>query len=169
MPRNSGSRTMGGLAEPLFPRALFDALGGSPGSSAFEHGARIVSRGELLETIRRLAAALRGAGLGPGRAVAIHTAVSPEAFAAHMAAHALGCRVVGVRPGYPPGHLAHVLSMDVDAVLVDRTTVTPQLCRAAAPLPVLSLGPCPPYPKAIDLLAQPDDGRPLTITARPDD
>jgi fatty-acyl-CoA synthase len=186
---------MPGLAEPLFPHALFDALRGSPGTPAFEYGSRTMSRGELLETIRRLAGALRGAGLGPGRAIAVRTAVTPEAFAAHMAAHALGCRVVGVRPGYTPGQLAAVLGpgggpegqgggndmgggpeeqrggdeADVDAVLVDRTTVTPELIRAVGPRPVLSLGPCPPYPGAADLLAEPDDGRPLVVTARPDD
>jgi acyl-CoA synthetase (AMP-forming)/AMP-acid ligase II len=160
---------MGGLAEPLFPHALLAALRGSPGSPAFEYGTRAMSRGELLETIRRLAGALRGAGLGPGRAIAIRTAVTPEAFAAQMAAHALGCRVVGVRPGYTPGQLADILGMDIDAVVVDRTTVTPELIRAVGPLPVLSLGPCPPYPGAADLLAVPDDGRPLTVTAGPDD
>ncbi|MEV0314771.1 hypothetical protein [Nonomuraea fuscirosea] len=43
----------------------------APATPAFEHGARIVTRGELLELIRRLTDALREAGLGPGRAVAV--------------------------------------------------------------------------------------------------
>ncbi|MEU7743540.1 fatty acid--CoA ligase family protein [Nonomuraea sp. NPDC049158] len=139
----------------LFPHPLLDALRDSPGGVAFEHGSRAVSRGELLEMIRRLAGALAAAGLGPGRGVAIRTAVSPEAFAAHMAAHALGCRVVGVRPGYPAAQLAHVLGMGVDALLVDGSSAAPE-----GPLPVLSLA---------ELLARADDGRPLTVTARPDD
>ncbi|MEU8149093.1 AMP-binding protein [Nonomuraea sp. NPDC048901] len=139
----------------LFPLPLLDALRGSPGGVAFEHGSRTVSRGELLEMIRRLAGALADAGLGPGRGIAIRTAVSPEAFAAHMAAHALGCRVVGVRPGYPAAQLAHVLAMGVDALLVDRSSAVPE-----GPLPVLSLA---------ELLARADDGRPLAVTARPDD
>ncbi|MFG1957138.1 class I adenylate-forming enzyme family protein [Nonomuraea sp. NPDC049028] len=138
----------------LFPLPLLDALRDSPGGVAFEHGSRTVSRGELLEMIRRLAGALADAGLGPGRGVAIRTAVSPEAFAAHMAAHALGCRVVGVRPGYPAAQLAHVLAMGVDALLVDRSSAVPE-----GPLPVLSLA---------ELLARADDGRPLAVTARPD-
>lgn len=127
----------------LFPHPLLDSLRDDPGSTAFEHGARNVSRGELLDLIRRLAGALRDAGLGPGSGVAVRTDVSPEAFAAHMAAHALGCRVVGIRPGYPPGQLAHVLAMDIDAIITDGTLA--------------------------ELLAAPDRGRPLTVTARPDD
>ncbi|GAA4962245.1 acyl-CoA synthetase (AMP-forming)/AMP-acid ligase II [Nonomuraea thailandensis] len=146
----------------LFPHPLIEALRQAPDTPAFEHAGRTVTRAELLELIRRLAGALREAGLGPGRAIAVRTEVTPEAFAAHMAAHALGCRVVGIRPGYPPGQLAHVLAMDVDAVLVDPATATPRLMTGRA----LSLG---PVPGAADLLARPDDGGPLEPTARPDD
>jgi acyl-coenzyme A synthetase/AMP-(fatty) acid ligase len=159
-----------------FPQALLDALRDAPGAPVFEHGTRTVSRGELLEMIRRLARAMRGAGLGPGRGLAIRTGLTPEAFAAHMAAHALGCRVIGVRPGYPQWQLAHVLGMGVDAVLVDAPSATPGLLRAARAFPLLSLGPCR---EAVDLLAVLDDGRPvtgepssaepLTVAARPDD
>src|SRR5918992_1471352 len=126
------------VREPLFPSPLLETLRDAPGSPAFEQGERIVSRGELLELIGRLAAALRAAGLRPGRGLAVSLAVSPEAFAAQMAAHVLGCRVVGVRPGYTPGQLAHVLDMDVDAVLVDRSA-TSELLTAAGRIPLLSL------------------------------
>src|SRR6266545_2169725 len=152
--------------EPLFPQSLLDALRQSPGSPAFEQGDRSVSRGELLDLIGRLAGAMRRAGLGPGRGIAVHLAVSPEAFAAHIAAHVLGCRVGAVRPQYPAGQLAHVLGMDVDYVLVDATTVetsTAALLTAPEPAPLLSLGPCP---SAIDLLAQPGDGGDLRVTPR---
>src|SRR6266508_2901103 len=155
--------------EPLFPQSLLDALRQSPGGPAFEQGDRSVSRGELLDLIGRLAGAMRRAGLGPGRGIAVHLAVSPEAFAAHIAAHVLGCRVVAVRPRYAAGQLAHVLGMDVDYVLVDATTVETSaaaLLTAPEPAPLLSLGPCP---SAIDLLAQPGDGGDLRVTARPDD
>ncbi|MGJ6963815.1 class I adenylate-forming enzyme family protein [Streptosporangium sp. G11] len=160
---------MSGPAEPPFPHSFLEALRSSPGDPAFEQGDRIVSRGELLEMIRRLAGAMFDAGLGPGRAVAVRTAVSPEALAAHIAAHALGCRVVGVRPGYPAGHLAHVLGMKVDALLVDRSTVTPELLRAVGSVTLLSLGPCPSPVPMIDLLAGTGEGRPLVVAARPDD
>ncbi|GGL08054.1 AMP-dependent synthetase [Sphaerisporangium melleum] len=153
-------------AEPPFPYPLLEALRGSPGSPAFEHGDRLISRGELLDLIRRLAAALQDAGLGPGRGVALRTGVSPEAFAVHMAAHALGCRVLCVRPGYSPRLLAHVLGLDIDAVVVDETTMRPELLSAAGPATVLSLG---PVAGALDLLAHPGgDGFPA-VTARPDD
>ena len=80
--------------EPLFPQSLLDALRQSPGSPAFEQGDRSVSRGELLDLIGRLAGAMRRAGLGPGRGIAVHLAVSLEAFAAHIAANGAGrcCR-----------------------------------------------------------------------------
>ncbi|MEV4109541.1 AMP-binding protein [Nonomuraea sp. NPDC049695] len=176
----------------LFPNSLLDALRETPGSTAFEHGDRAVSRGELLELIGRLAGALRAAGLGPGRAVAIRTAVTPESFAAHMAAHTLGCRVVGIRPGYPEGQLAHILGMDVDALLVDSATdpatgpvigpatgpatgpmtgpvtdpatATPDLLRAAA-----RHLPGKPVLRLDELLRHPGDGRALDVAARPDD
>ncbi|MFD0686097.1 class I adenylate-forming enzyme family protein [Actinomadura fibrosa] len=150
-----------------FPHAVLQALAESPGTVAFEHGDRRVTRGEVLETVGRLAGALRDAGLGPGRAVAIRTAVTPEAFAAHIAAHVLGCRVVGVRPGYPAGQLAHVLGTGVDALLADPSTLTPELAGAAGrPLPLLSLGPCS---GASDLLAYAGRAHSLAIAARPDD
>ena len=160
--------TVRGPREPLFPYALLEALREAPGSPAFEHRERIVSRGELLELIGRLAAALRAAGLGSGRGLAVSLAVSPEAFAAQMAAHVLGCRVVGVRPGYTPGQLAHVLDMDVDALVVDRSTATSDLLTAAGRTPLLSLGSCP---DATDLMAAPseDGGAEPVITAQPDD
>ena len=148
-----------------FPQSLLDTLWTSPDRPAFEHGRRTVSRRELVEIIRRLAAAMRSVGLGPGRGIAICTAVSPEAFAAHMAAHALGCRVVGVRPGYTAKQIAHILGMQIDAVLVDASTATPELRQATGSAQMLSLGPCP---AAVDLLALPDDGRSLAVT-RPED
>ncbi len=144
----------------LFPRALLEELRKAPGSPAFEHGERSVSRGELLELIGRLAATLRVAGLGPGQGLAVSLAVSPEAFAAQIAAHVLGCRVVGVRPGYTAGQLAHVLDMDVGAVLVDRSTATADLLTAAGDTPLLSLD---------ELIAErPENAEPV-ITAQPGD
>lgn len=150
---------------PVFPGAFLESLENDPASVAFEQGERRVRRGELLAMIRRVAAGMRAAGLGPGRGVAIRTGVTPEAFAAHMAAHALGCRVVGVRPGYPAAQLAHVLGAGNDALVVDGSTASPELFDLAGALEVLSLGPCP---GAADLLAGPD-GPPLAASGRPDD
>ncbi|GAA0386895.1 fatty acid--CoA ligase family protein [Microbispora corallina] len=152
-----------------FPHLLLEALRRSPGTPAFEHGAGIVSRGELLELIGRMAGAMREVGLGPGRGVAVSTGVSPEAFAAQMAAHVLGCRVVAVRPGYTPGQLAHVLGTGVDALVLDRSTATPELLHAAGAATVLSPGPAPGVAGAVDLLAHPGDGRFPAVSAHPDD
>jgi acyl-CoA synthetase (AMP-forming)/AMP-acid ligase II len=131
---------------------LLDALREAPGSPAFEHRERSVSRGQLLGLIGRLAGGLRAAGLGPGSSLAVSLAVSPEAFAAQIAAHVLGCRVIGIRPGYTPGQLAHVLGMDVDAVLADRS-------MPAGRIPSLTLD---------ELLAGRAEDVPA-IAARPDD
>jgi fatty-acyl-CoA synthase len=139
----------------LFPHALLEKLSEAPDDPAFEHGQRSVSRGELLELIGRLAAALRAAGLGPGRGLAVSLAVTPEAFASQIAAHVLGCRVVGIRPGYTPRQLAHVLGMDVDALLVDASTSD----LPAGGVPTLSLA---------DLIAGRSEDVPA-IAARPDD
>ena len=147
----------------LFPGPLLDALAAAPDRAAIEHGDRTVTRSELLATVGRLVRALADAGLGPGRGVAMHTAVTPEAFAAHLAAHALGCRVVGVRPGWTRGQLGRVLARGVDAVVVDPATGTGD---GGGPVR-LSLG---PVAGAGDLLRTPDGvAGPVPVLARPND
>jgi acyl-CoA synthetase (AMP-forming)/AMP-acid ligase II len=147
----------------LFPGPLLDGLAAAPDRAAIEHGDRTVTGAELLATVGRLATALADAGLGPGLGVAMHTAVTPEAFAAHLAAHALGCRVVGVRPGWTQGQLGRVLARGIDAVVVDPSTGT-----SDGDGPVrLSLG---PVPGARDLLAAAAGAAgPVAVLARPDD
>ncbi|MFR9728272.1 class I adenylate-forming enzyme family protein [Saccharopolyspora sp. MS10] len=105
----------------------------------FERGERVVVRGELLELIGRFTAGLRAAGLGPGRGIALDTAVSPEGFAAQIAAHVLGCRVVGLRPGLTPPQLAHILDQDIAAVVTDAPRA--ELRTAAGDARLLVLGP----------------------------
>ncbi|GAB1823611.1 class I adenylate-forming enzyme family protein [Herbidospora sp. RD11066] len=102
----------------VFPEPLTALLRTEPDRPIFEHGSRVVTRAELHSMIGRMTGALHGMGL-QGRAIAFRTSVTPEAFAAQMAAHVLGCRVVGVRPGYSKPQLDHVLSMDVDHVVDD--------------------------------------------------
>jgi fatty-acyl-CoA synthase len=149
----------------LFPAPLLDALAAAPERVAIEHGDRTVTGAELVATVGRLTAALADAGLGPRRGLALHTAVTPEAFAAHLAAHALGCRVVGVRPGWTQGQLGQVLARDVDAVVVDPATGAGE-GEGDGPV-LLSLG---PVPGARDLLATAaGSAGPVTVQARPDD
>jgi fatty-acyl-CoA synthase len=104
-----------------FPQPLLDALSANPRRIVVEHGERRVSAAELLATVRRMAGGLRTCGLGRARGVAMLTGVTPEAFAAYLAASVLGCRVIGIRPGYSESQLAHVLTEGVDAVITDNT------------------------------------------------
>lgn len=152
--------------EPLFPQPLLDALANDPERPALEHGSRVVSRGELLVMVRKLVAGMREAGLGPGRGVALHTAITPEAFAANVAAHALGCRVVGIRPGWDRPQIDQVLADGIDALVGDPSRLTPDLVTGAGPATVLSLG---AHPGAVDLLGGVHDGGAITVEARPDD
>lgn len=152
--------------EPVFPTSLLDAFRAEPATPAFEHGRRVVLRGEVLEWIRRLSNAMREVGLGPGRGLAVFTAVTPEAFAARIAAHVVGCRVVGLRAGYTPRQLAHVLGMDIDALLVDPSTRSAELVESAGAARLLSIGPCA---GAVDLFAAASGGPSVCVDARPDD
>lgn len=104
-----------------FPQPLLDSLSTDPGRTVVEHGERRVSAAELLATVRRMAGAMRAAGLGRASGVAMLTGVTPEAFAAYVAANTLGCRVIGVRPGYSQSQLEHLMREGVDAVVTDDT------------------------------------------------
>lgn len=124
-----------------FPESIVRALETDTGRVAVEHGAQSVSRGQLLAMIGTLADGMRQLGLGPGRGVAMVVDVSAASLAAYLAAYTLGCRVIGVRPGYSPPQQRHVLTNGVDTVLDDAQVA--RLLQGRA--------------------------RPLTIEARPDD
>jgi len=111
----------------LFPGPVLDALDRAPDRPAVVAGSRTVSRGELLALVRRLVAGLRDAGLGPGAGVGMVLSLSPEAYAAHLAAHALGCRVAAARPGWSPRQLDDALKGQVDAVVADAPVSLPAL------------------------------------------
>ncbi|GAA1299711.1 long-chain fatty acid--CoA ligase [Saccharothrix xinjiangensis] len=117
-------------AEP-FPRAVLDALDAAADRPVLEHGARAVAGAEVLDLVARIAAGLRGAGLGPGDGVALLLGVTPEAFAVILAAHAVGARVVGVRPGLPDAQLRHLLGLDIAAVVTDSGVEHPTLAATA--------------------------------------
>jgi len=166
--------------EPVFPRPLVDAFLREPDVPAFEFRSRPVPRSQVLRRIRDAVRGLAAAGLGPGSAVAVATAVTPDAFAAQIAAHLLGCRVVGLRPGLTPPQLGAVLDDGVDAVVADPGALDEPLAAAAkaAGAPVLDLDrdvlrePAPTGPafplipaEAADLAAAPE----LVPRGRPDD
>jgi len=134
----------------LFPGPVLASLRDAASRPAIEIGPRTVSRGELLGMVRRLVGGLREAGLSPRTGAGLVLSLSPEAYAAHLAAHALGCRGAAARPGWSPQQLDQTLRGQVDAVVAD------------APLdwPALSLS---------ELLARPDPGGSVPELARPDD
>jgi acyl-CoA synthetase (AMP-forming)/AMP-acid ligase II len=105
-------------AEP-FPRAVLDVLGAAADRPVFEHGIRVVTGGEMLDLVARIAGGLRAKGIEPGDGVALVQGVNPEAFATILAAHAVGARVVGVRPGLTEAQVEHLLGLDIELVLRD--------------------------------------------------
>lgn len=141
----------------LFPGPVLAALRRAPDRTALEFGTRTVSGGELLAMVQRLAGGLREAGLGPGAGVGLVLSLSPEAYAVHLAAHTLGCRVAPARQGWSSPQLAGALVDQVDAVVTD----TP---RALDGLPLRS-----PVLSLSDLLVRADQGGPVLERARPAD
>ncbi|MEV4110484.1 fatty acid--CoA ligase family protein [Nonomuraea sp. NPDC049695] len=139
-------------AEP-YPRSVLDLLAAAGNRPVFEHGARTVTGAQMLSLVRRIAAGLRGAAIGPGDGVAMMLGVDPEAFAAMIAGYVVGARVVGVRPGMSDSQLRHVLHQDIAAVVTD----------AATP------GHAPRTLTVSELLAAPDAGGPLHLSGRPHD
>jgi fatty-acyl-CoA synthase len=136
-----------------YPQPVLDLLAGAGDRPVLEHGERRVTGAQLLGLVRRVAAGLRVAGVGPGDGVAAVLGVNPEAFAAIIAAHVVGARVAGVRPGLADEHLRDILDHDICVVLTD----------AAAP-------PAGPRTLTVDaLLSTADDGAAPRLSARPDD
>lgn len=135
----------------VFPAMVLETLQASPGRPALEVQGRTVTRGELLAMVRRIAAGLRAAGLGPGSGVGMVLSLSPEAYAAHLAAAALGCRVAAARPGWSREQLTHALDRArLDAVVADLPVDRPAL-------------------RPGELLARADPGGPVPALGRPGD
>ncbi|WP_239013962.1 class I adenylate-forming enzyme family protein [Archangium violaceum] len=154
------------MADNMFPQTVLDLMRNDGNRIWFEHGNRTVTAADILRMTRRVAAGLRAAGVGPGTGLAVFTSVTPETFAAMIAAWALGARIAGVRPGLTSGQLAHLLGDRVDFLLLDPATNTTEVRTAAGNLPVLCLGAAPGLP---DVLAAADDGAELRAEGRPDD
>ncbi|GIJ43147.1 AMP-dependent synthetase [Virgisporangium aliadipatigenens] len=101
-----------------FPGPLLDLLAKAGDRPVFEHGERVVGADELLSLIRRATGGLHARGIAPGDGVGVLLGVTPEAFAAIVAAHVTGARVVGVRPGLAAPQVRHLLG-DTKAAIVD--------------------------------------------------
>jgi fatty-acyl-CoA synthase len=129
------------------------ALGRAPDRTAIEFGTRAISCSELLAMVYRLAGGLRDAGLGPGVGLGLVLSLSPEAYAVHLAAHTLGCRVAPARPAWSSQQLADALGQ-VDAVVTDAPRALDHLRLRG---PALSLD---------DLLVRADQDGPVPEMAR---
>ncbi|MEU8194054.1 fatty acid--CoA ligase family protein [Microbispora amethystogenes] len=140
-------------AEP-YPRAVLDLLAAAGDRPVFEHGDRAVTGAQMLGLVRRIAAGLRAAAVGPGDGLAMMLGVTPEAFAATIAAYVVGARAVGVRPGLPDGQLRHVLHQDIAAVVTDAAT-GPEHARRTLTV--------------AELLSAPGEDGPPRLSGRPED
>ncbi len=103
----------------VFPSTVVAALRRTPTRTAIEAGPRSVSYGELLAMVRRLAAGMQRAGLGPGTSVGMVLSQTPEAYAAQLAAHCLGCVVAPIRPGWGAQQRADALGR-LDVAIADQ-------------------------------------------------
>ncbi|MGW7518630.1 class I adenylate-forming enzyme family protein [Streptomyces sp. NPDC054796] len=106
------------MAEP-FPGPVLDLLEAAGDRTVFEHADQEVSGARLLGMVRRAVNGLRQHGVGPGDGVAMLLGVSPGAFAAIIAAHVVGARVVGLRPGLTGPQREHLLR-DAGVWITDR-------------------------------------------------
>ncbi len=100
----------------VFPQLLLDELATNADMVAFEHEGSRVTRRELAELTARVLGGLRATG---AKAVALEVSLTPQAFAAYLAAFTLGCRVIGVVPGLPAEQREHILATGVDLLVDD--------------------------------------------------
>ncbi|KAI1483163.1 acetyl-CoA synthetase-like protein [Daldinia eschscholtzii] len=109
--------------KPAFPYSLLKAFGDAPNVPAFEYGSRVIKRGDILDLVARYTGGLRASqvDLGPGNSIAIYIGVTPDAFAVQIAAHVLGLRVIGVKPGIATAQLPAIVG-DAKLLIVDETT-----------------------------------------------
>ncbi|KAI0377378.1 acetyl-CoA synthetase-like protein [Hypomontagnella monticulosa] len=107
----------------VFPQSLLEAFKAAASVPAFEHGSRVVTRGEFVDLVARYVGGLRtaDASLEPGDSVAIYTGVTPEGFAVQIAAHVLGLRVISLKPGMTTAHLPAITD-DANVLIVDENT-----------------------------------------------
>ncbi|WP_428243051.1 class I adenylate-forming enzyme family protein [Gynuella sp.] len=122
-----------------FPEAIIQKLEIHPEHVVVEQecDGRQVTAAELLSMVRRLAAAMNDAGLGPGSHVVLILDVSPESLAMYLALYARGCLVIDIRPGYSEAQLQFILDQGVDRV-IDQQVVHGMLQTPERPLELLA-------------------------------
>ncbi|GAB3805702.1 fatty acid--CoA ligase family protein [Micromonospora zhanjiangensis] len=159
------------MAREAYPGVVLDLLAAAGDRPVFEHGARVVTGSAMLGLVRRIAAGLRGAGIGPGDGLAMMLGVTPEAFAAIMASHVVGARVCGIRPGLPDERLRHLLRRDATAVVTDATTTVVTDATTGTEATGATTGPVagPRRLALADLVSTPDPGDDPKPAGRPHD
>lgn len=143
----------------LFPDPVLAALRLAPHRTAIEvDGGDSVTRGQLLRMVWRIAGAMRRAGLRRGTGVCVPPSLTPQAYAAHLAAHALGCRVGAARPAWGPEQLEYALTR-FEVVVADRPVAAPG--KRVLSLDQLLTGPA----VEVRALARPEDPARLIFTS----
>ncbi|MEV4346656.1 long-chain fatty acid--CoA ligase [Actinoplanes sp. NPDC049596] len=113
----------------MWPEPVLRILAGAGDRTVFEDGPLEVSGAEMSAMVRRIAAGMRADGIGPGDGVVLSLGVDAPAFAAILAAFAVGARVSGVRPD----QLDHVLAAG-GGTLIDDARVRVLLQSGDEPL-----------------------------------
>ncbi|WP_433616342.1 class I adenylate-forming enzyme family protein [Dactylosporangium sp. CA-139114] len=81
--------------EDTWPQPVLDLLATGDDRPVFEDGPSVVTAAAMAGLVRRIAAGLRSRGAGPATPVVLTTGVSAAAFAANLAAFAVGATVSG--------------------------------------------------------------------------
>ncbi len=116
------------MTADLWPQPVLDLLDAGGDRPVFEDGDRVTTAAEMASLIRRIAAGLRLRGVGPGAGVLLDLGVDAPAFAATMAAFAVGATVSGPRSALP-GFLR------IDDAAVEGLAAAPSRPLAAAGRP----------------------------------
>ncbi|GAB6897400.1 class I adenylate-forming enzyme family protein [Kineosporia succinea] len=147
-----------------FPARVLNRLEELDDAVVLEWPGGEVTAAGMLRLVRRVTAALRSAGAGPGSGVAFMPGVTPVGFAALLAVHLVGTRVSGVRPGLTAEQLAHLLDDRVGWAVVDASTDVSAVVKARPDLVLVDLGPL----GAPDVMGLDEDDD-LTPRGRPED
>ncbi|KUO17463.1 non-ribosomal peptide synthetase [Streptomyces dysideae] len=139
--RRSTPTTLGGLFDAAANR---DPAATAVTQCALDGGSRSLTYGELADAKNELASALRAAGVGPGKRVAVAVPRSPEQVVALVAIVSAGGAYVPLDLAYPDERLEYVLADAApQVVLVDREQrdrFTELLARAGVSARVLVQG-----------------------------
>ncbi|MGI5405747.1 amino acid adenylation domain-containing protein [Streptomyces chartreusis] len=141
LPVRIAPTTLGGLFDAAARR---DPAATAVTQCDLDGGSRSLSYGELAETKDRLASALRTAGVGPGKRVAVAVPRSVEQVVALVAIVSAGGAYVPLDLAYPDERLEYILADSApQVVLVDldqRDRFTELLATAGVPARVLVQG-----------------------------